>query len=125
MISPVSEEQFSKVSPESSNHCNHLPLIHDETVKYTRRMEEGCDITTDSQYNYWLLSQPIASIPETQHSSKHKHRSVHSVLQPQRNTLLTKVLSNLLNIQRFVSLNHLLAFITSEACRKQINEKHL
>lgn len=82
MLSPVSEEQFSLVSPESSNH---LPLICDETVKYTGRMEEGCDITTDSLYNYWLLSQPITSLPDKSSAR----------------------------------------IVTSEECRKQINEKHL
>ena len=50
MISPVSGEHSPRVSPESTN--LHVPFTNNEIIKYTRRMEEGCDITTDCQYNH-------------------------------------------------------------------------
>ena len=59
---PFSGEHSLRVSPESTNlDYLHVPFTNDEIIKYTRTMEEGYDISTDSRYNYWLSLHPMST----------------------------------------------------------------
>ena len=84
------------------------PLFPDEEVMlYTKRMQEGYDITTDERYNNWLSQQackPLVNKP---------------------NTVLTKVLAKIPPVKTNPTFHPKTTarVLTSEECRKQINEK--
>ena len=100
---------------KSSDNTLHQPFTHDEI--FTRRKVEGYDIKTDSRYNYWLSLQDEAtgSAPS----------SPEPVLQLSSQSVVSKLIAAIPPdrvIPKFTKKSTA-RILTSEECRKEINEK--
>lgn len=115
----LSQDTYSDYSPmlvlskDSHSPSLALPFTHDEVIKYTRRMEEGYDISTDRRYNYWLSLQ----------SKDTRQKEV--VLQRPAKTVLTKFLTQNQPSIKYPDIRPKSSarVITSAECRYAINEK--
>ena len=59
------------------NSCLHVLFNQEEVIRFKKCKEEGCDITTDGRYNFWLSLQAKESVV---------------MLQPQVQSVVSKVL---------------------------------
>ena len=104
-------------SYQQSSDTVHQPFTHNEIVRFSRRKAEGYDIKTDPRYNYWLSLQggATASAPS----------SPAPVLQPSSHSVVSKLIAAMPPervIPKFTAKSSA-RVLTSEECRKEINEK--
>ena len=104
-------------SYQQSSDPVHQPFTHNEIVRFSRRNAEGYDIKTDPRYNYWLSLQDgaTASAPS----------SPAPVLQPSSHSVVSKLIAAMppeRAILKFTAKSSA-RVLTSEECRKEINEK--
>ena len=102
------------------SHTDLSMFSNDEIMRFQKRREEGYDIETDLRYNLWLSLQ--------KRSSKDKPQPANSLLvMPQLSykSAVTKLIETVPSNRKMPTFvpKTSACVITSEECRKKINEK--
>ena len=108
---------YDSSSYQQSSDTVHQPFTHNEIVRFFRRKAEGYDIKTDPRYNYWLSLQDGATASAPSFPAP--------VVQPSSHSVVSKLIAAMPHervIPKFTAKSSA-RVLTSEECRKEINEK--
>ena len=98
--------------PVFENSCLHVLFTQEEVIRFKKCKEEGCDITTDGRYNFWLSLQAKKSVV---------------MLQPPVQSVVSKVLRSASEPPTIkypdIMPNSSARVLTSEESRQELNEK--
>ena len=99
-------------------------FTQNEIIKYTKRKEEGYDLTTDLRYNFWLSLQPKSTTSDDVNSTS----DVVTTRMLSQKTILTSILKKAPSVHNpDIQLipKSSARVVTNEECRREINDKHL